>query len=234
MKGKYSKKIFWGVVFIAAAVLIVLDALAVVPDLPFVKIALGILCLSWAVKEAVAIRIYGIVFPAAFLFMIFEPEIALLLDVKPNIISNWIVLLVAVLLAIGLKLIFGGFKRRPKVVYDENYVNPRWHAKVKKNSFSGKAFYIDCADFTYEIMKNAFGASEIYFQNSELYDGGGVLEINNNFGAIEVYVPSDWNVVCDVNSVFGAVEQNGVSASGGKTLTVKGQNHFGAIEIYVK
>ena len=61
-----------------------------------------------------------------------------------------------------------------------------------------------------------------------------MLEINNKFGAVEVYVPSEWNVVCDVNSVFGAVEQDGVSASGGKTLTVKGQNRFGATEIYVK
>ena len=231
---KNSKKIFWGVVFIAAAVLIALDALKIVPDLPIVKIVLGVLCVSWAVKEAVAIKIYGIVFPAAFLFMLFEREIGLLLDIRTNIISNWIVLLVAVLLSIGLKMIFGGLKRRPKVVYDENYVNPRWHAKVKKNSFAGKTFYVDCADFNYEIVKNSFGAIEVYFQNSDLYAGGGVLEVNNNFGAIEIYVPSDWNVSCDVHSVFGAVEQNGVAVGGGKTLTIKGQNHFGAIEIYVK
>ena len=135
---KKSKKVFWGVVFVAAAVLIVLDALKIVPDLPFVKLALGIICLSWAAKEAYGLKIHGIVFPAAFIFMLFEREIGLLFDAEPDIISNWIVLLAALLLTIGFKMIFGGVKKRPKVQYDQSYVNPRWHANVKKNSFAGK------------------------------------------------------------------------------------------------
>ena len=210
--------------------LIVLDALGIVPDVPFVKLALGVVCLAWFIKELFALKIHGTVFPLAFIFMLFEKEIGTYLGKEENFISNWLVLLAALLLSGGLGMIFGNIRIK-KI---GGHHSPRHiDGKVNKNRFSGKTFYIDCADFNYEVINNEFGASEIYFQNSDLYDGG-VLEINNKFGAVEVYVPSEWNVVCDVNSVFGAVEQDGVSASGGKTLTVKGQNRFGAIEIYVK
>ena len=230
---KNSKKIFWGFVLIAAAVLIVLDALAVVPDLPFVKIALGILCLSWAVREAVAIRIYGIVFPAAFLFMLFEREIGLLLDIRTNIISNWLVLLAALLLSGGLGMLFGDLKRKKKIGHG-HFGHHHGSGKVNNNRFAAGSVYIDCADFKYEVLKNSFGGCEVYFQNIEDYEGGGVLEVDNSFGAIEIHVPAEFNVIEGITREFASVETEGKCNSEGKTLTIKGHTKFGAVEIYVK
>lgn len=228
-----SKKIFWGFILITAAVLIVLDALGIVPNVPFVKLTLGAVCLSWLLKELFTLKIHGIVFPAAFIFMLFEREIGLYFGKGENLISNWLVLLVAVLLSAGLGMIFGGLhKRRPSKHFGHSHFGVP--SKVNNNKFAARTIYIDCADFKHESLNNSFGACEVYFQNADLYDGDCVLEIENKFGAIEIYVPSDWEVVCDVKSVFGATEQSGGVASGGKVLTIKGFNRFGAVEIYTK
>lgn len=230
---KNSKKIFWGFVLIAAAVLIVLDAVGIVPNVPFVKLALGVICLSWFIKELVALKISGIVFPAAFIFMLFEREIGLHFGLGENIISNWLVLLAALLLSGGLGMLFGDLKRKKKIGHG-HFGHHHGSGKINKNRLAAGSVYIDCADFKYEVIKNSFGGCEVYFQNIEDYEGGGVLEVDNSFGAIQIHVPAEFNVIEGITREFASVETEGKCNSEGKTLTIKGHTKFGAVEIYVK
>ena len=228
---KQSKKIFWGFILIAAAVLIVLDAIGIVPDVPFVKLALGALCLSWAVRELFSLKIHGIVLPSAFIFMLFEREIGLHFGLGENIISNWLVLLAALLLSGGLGMIFGGLRRGK--TFGHGKFGHRIGDKVNNNRFSVGSVYIDCADFKHEVIKNSFGGCEVYFNNTDAYEGGGVLEIENSFGAVEVHVPAEFNVLDGITTEFASVEIEGKCNPDGKTLTIKGHTKFGAVEIYV-
>ena len=219
LHNKKGKSIFWGLIFIAAALLIVLDATNIVPDLPLVKIVLGTLIGAWLISEVIKLRVKGIFFPLAFLFIISEQEL-----IGYDFISNWIVLLAALLLTIGTHLIFGSGSGR-------QVFNGHSHVSCDKNFMSGKTCYIDCDGFKYRVIENSFGAYEVYFQNTDAYEGGAVIEIDNNFGAIELYVPEEWNVVLDVKTVLGATEFNGGANRDGKRLDIIGSTSFGVVEV---
>lgn len=105
-----KKGIFWGMAFICAAILIILDAVGIgleaLNNIPVVKIILGILLLCWIVNELYKRQLSHIFFPLAFLFMLFEKEIAKLCAIEgEEIISNWPVLLCALLLTIGTSMV---------------------------------------------------------------------------------------------------------------------------------
>lgn len=225
LHSRKGKSIFWGLMFIAAAVLIILDAADIVPDLSLVKIVLGVIFGAWLVSEIVKLRVKGLFFPLAFIFMVFESEIGGYLGVGKNIISNWIVLLSALLLTIGMHLITGSGRPRRRGFHVDAVV------RSDKNFLAGRSCYIDCDGFRYRVIENSFGAYEIYFQNTDAYEGGAVIEIDNNFGAIELYVPEEWNVVLDVKTVLGATELHGRANRDGKRLDIIGSTSFGVVEV---
>ena len=225
LHNKTSKSIFWGFLFIAAAVLIVLDAVNIMPELPLVKIVLGIIMGAWLVSEILKLRVKGMFFPAAFLFMIFECDIGTYFGVGDDIISNWIVLLAAFLLTIGTHLITGSGVPKSRVTYGG------LNAKRDKNSFSAKTCYVDCNGFKYRIIENSFGAYEVFFQNNEMFEGDAVMEIANNFGQIELNIPAEWNVKYKVKNTFGNAHISGKANVGGKLLTLVGSNSFGNVRV---
>ena len=211
-----GRNVFWGIAFVLAAVLIIFDAVGVMPDLPLTKIVLGVVCFAWAVKELVKLNISKIYFPLAFLFMIFEAEIAGFFGLDENIISNWLLLLAALLMTVGTGLIFG----------KEHFRSG--HA----NAFGEKIRYIDCAGFKSEYIKNSYGEYHVYFQNVEAYCGGGQIKVENSFGEVVVHVPSDWNVTSRVSNVFGEVPSQRTGS--GKTLEIVGKNSFGEVGVQVE
>ena len=104
------QSIFWGVAFICTAILIIVDAvgtgLGFLDSIPVIKIILGVLCLCWIVNELYKKQLPHIFFPLSFIFMLFEKEIAGLCGFENGeIISNWLVLLCALLLTIGTSII---------------------------------------------------------------------------------------------------------------------------------
>jgi predicted membrane protein len=95
--------------------------------------------------------------------------------------------------------------------------------------------YIDCSTFEEEYFENKLGALEIRFENVDTYRGGGVLHVENHLGATEIYVPSSWNVKCNVENSLGSVEVNGEGSEdeNAPTITITGENHLGAVEINI-
>ena len=217
---KKSKKVFWGIILILAAILLLIDQTALVnTNIPTAKIILGVFCLYWLVGEAVKKRFYGIFFPIACIFMLFEKNIASLVsESKTDLISNWVVILCAVLLAVGTALITAKPKiRKPK--------------KENKVRFCEASTYIDCNGFSEKRIENNLSKLNIYFENVEAYSGGGILIIENSLGNCNINVPSEWHVNLKIENNIGKVSIPSEWAKGGKELTVKGENNLGAITI---
>lgn len=214
-----KKSIFWGAAFICAAILIIADAvstgLGFLDRIPVVKIILGVLCLCWFISELYQKRLPHIFFPLSFLFMLFEKEIAKLCGIESgNLISNWLVLLCALLLTIGTAMIV-----------------PRSHPGGSRKITGRSTQYIDSSTFTYREVDNNMGSVVVLFENAESYPGGGTLKVDNNMGAIEIRIPADWHVITNIENNMGSIKLPSAGNPGGKEINLIGENHMGSIGI---
>lgn len=222
-------KIFWGVGFIFVAVALVLDAIGVlapitssVGTVSILACAAALLLLSYAIAQLIKGKVGEIFVPLALIFMLFEKNVAFMLGLEDdNIINNWLLLACAALLGIGFSILFSGVKKKKK----------REHAHVRYHSagnLGSSVKYINCDSFRYESIENNLGSYTVYFENTDKYEGCGVLEIENNLGAMQINVPSDWHIIMQVDNSLGgtsAPEDNG----DGPTLTIKGENNLGSV-----
>ena len=235
-------KLFWGLGFILVAVVLVIDALGIFA--PFVgvfgeisiwAIMGGLLLLCFAISQLVSGNIGNFFVPLALIFMIFEKNVAHLLNVgdeNGNIINNWLLLLVAVLLGIGFSILLSGVKRRKR--YEK--FGHEWHFNYDRDSIRSRGNigstvkYIDCDGFKYEEVENNLGSCTVFFENEDKYEGGGVLSIDNNLGSIVVTVPESWNVISKIDNNLGSLTIPKPNTNG-PVLTVMGDNNLGSVVI---
>lgn len=218
-----KKKIFAGSLLIIGAVALIFDAGGVFIGVPTYRVLLGIVCAVWFMKELTRLNISKIFFPAAFIFLLFEKYIAHLAFRGTNIISNWVVLVAALLFTIGTKIIFGDLVFGKKV---------RGHLVSSKtaNRFSEGVKYIDCSTLGSAFIKSSFGEMNVYFQNTEAFEGG-YLFVQNSFGEMTVHVPKEFKVETDVKNSFGDLNMNGEGAADGNILRIEGSSAFGELNI---
>lgn len=220
--------IFWGLALVGTAVFLIVSALGTslgfldVSGIPVVRIVLGALCLAWLITAVVRLKFGEIFFPLAFIFLLFEGEIADLAGAADsNLIPNWLVIVCALMLTIGVGIIF------PKKE-EQNRVN----VEGEKSRMGRFVKYIDCADFTEAHIDNSMGECEVRFENAELYNGGGILNITNSLGAVCVKVPMGWKVVTDMENELGGLSVPDSSGSAeNKTLKICGKNSLGGVTV---
>ncbi len=229
-------KIFWGVAFVLVALFLILDAIGVlspfasaVGEISMIALVLGLVLLAFIVASLVRGRIPQICFPLAFLFMLFEDNIAFLCYGKEeNIIDNWLVLVIALLLNIGFTILFSKVGRRTKC-HGFGFTNTS--GKHVDNSFSSATVYVDCNDFSRRFIENSFGSCTVHFTDPEAYKGEGTLVIENSFGSVQINVPATWEVTADIENSFGSYNIPRKADQGGPVLYIKGESSFGSINI---
>ena len=101
------------------------------------------------------------------------------------------------------------------------------------NKGSSSTRYIDCATKRKVSCYNKLGNTEVYFTNTENFSGEIVLNVVNELGNVEVYVPKDWYISCDIINKLGNVdvEKINVSPNSKKRLIIKGHNKLGNVEV---
>ncbi len=232
---KKTWKLFWGLGFILFAIALVLDATgvltpikSVVGEMSVFAILAGLLLLCYAIVQLCKGKVGDIFLPLALIFMLFEKNIATLFNIgdeKGNIINNWLLLLCAVMLWIGFSILFSGSKKKKK---------KKKHGIEFESCHSGNmgstVKYIDCDGFKYEMIENNLGSCTIFFENIDKYEGGGVLELDNNLGSMTVNIPEDWKVVARIDNSLGHVTVPNDS-NGGPIITVNGDNNLGNITV---
>jgi len=218
-----KKNFFAGSLLIIAAIALIFDAGGVFIRIPTYRVLLGILCAVWFAKELTKLHISGIFFPAAFIFILFEKYIAHLAFGGTNIISNWVLLLAALLLTAGTEMIFGDLIFGKKV---------KGHlvSSKSKNYFSEGVKYIDSSTLGSAFIKSSFGEMNVYFQNTEAFDGG-YLFVQNAFGEMTIHVPKEFKVETDVKNSFGDLNMNGEGNADGNVLLIEGSTAFGELNI---
>lgn len=227
-------KIFTGLGLIFAATLLILDALGVVAPLVSIvgeitmfEIICGLLLIALIIERLVRGRLASIFFLLAFLFMLFEENIAYICHLaSENIINNGLVLVIALLLTVGVSILFPSPNRRRKrkgtsgVSYSHS-----------ENCLGSAIVYVNCNDFSPSYVENDLGSCAVYFENIESFKGGETLHVENNLGAMSIHVPSDWIVKSDIDTNLGGTSISNGGNECGPILYIKGENSLGALSI---
>lgn len=224
---KNTKRIFWGLVFLALAAGLTLRIFF--PDIVWNsgvsawKWFVGAVLLYWIVSNLVFGRSlrahFDIFLPLALLFVVFKSDLARLTGAGLEQVNGWGVIGIALLLTIALNLLLGeiGSKKRSATEVD--------------NRYSDSVAYLDLAEKNRFSVFNRMGSTEVYFQNTEAGDAAQPvsLYVDNSFGEMTVHVPGDWRVVSRVGNSLGSVSVRDNPNVFRRELIVEGSNRLGDI-----
>ncbi len=229
-------KIFWGFLFIFLALFLIFDSIGLLApitgvfgEVSFFRLAAGLLLLAGIVSLLSKWNWTAIFVPLALLFMLFEKNIAILVDApSANLINNWTLFGCSLLLTAGLCILFPKRRRRKRfrVLHHETVKNDHFN-----NLGSGKR-YIDCAHFRHELVENNLGSYEVRFDNVEAYRGGATLEVENNLGSMSIHAPKEWNVTVRIDHSMGSVSKVGLCTQNGPDLLITGECNMGSVTVY--
>lgn len=145
----------------------------------------------------------------------------------------WKLLVPAIILIIGLKLIIKGlFFSDKKENWDLSKFKPNMNYKSCNAVFSGSKL-----DYTNEVFNGAnlnamFGGVDCNLRNA-IIENDCFIEANALFGGIDIIVPDNVNIKISSNSLFGGVDSKKKLPFNPefKTLFIKASALFGGIDI---
>lgn len=231
---KNSGKVFWGLLFILAAVYIVISKFWILPDISIFTILLAIFFVSILLKGIRHVNFWEILFPIAFLCILFDDLLGI------TALTPWTVLGAAFLGSIGLSMIFkpkNGFK-----VEFENHIDGNGDVSSEqymgesirfKNGFGETIKYINSDNFLRGDFENSFGSMSVYFDNAIIQAPTATVNVINHFGETQLFIPKEWKVINNIEHSFGNVDERGrCEGSSNCTLILNGEANFGEIEIH--
>lgn len=206
--------------------------------IPLYKILLGLVLISWAVKDLFFSRHlrkrFQIAIPLALLFMLFEKEISVWAGLPDeNIVNNWLVIAAAIIYNIAIGLII------PKqIIFPKNglgvkfYNNANCKTFGSSHAFSSEVLYIDAVASPNASITNHLGARAVFYQNIEAVPEGSTvtLDINNNMGIVEIHIPDGWQVTNNIETTMAMTEIRKNRGNRVKFI-VTGTNRMGGVDI---
>lgn len=230
-----GKKIFWGVIFILAAVYIVISRIFVLPEISVWSIILTIVFAAMIIKGIREVNFYEILFGIAFLCWIYDSQLGI------ENLTPWPVMGAALLGSIGLSMIF----KRKKNTWSWSYSDSTETIGATsdsscdgehihcENNFSSSIKYINSENFCNAELENNFGTLTVYFDNAVIQGGAAYVNVENDFGTTNLYIPKVWKIVNDLSRTFGTINEHGRwEGSSSNTLYLRGKADFGTINIY--
>lgn len=242
-----TRNIFWGLFFIFAAGLIIVNQLGIYTDFNFFKVAGGLILIAIALEGCINRCFPVILFSLAFAAIIFSKELQI------QSLSPWPILLVALFASIGLTILFPHKKHRYKCYQNfsasncsdncsstKDNKNDSTCAETDSNSFitcnskfSATIKYVNTDNFQGADLTAHFGSIKIFFDNAVIQPGTQpVININSSFSGIELYVPKNWRLENQMNNSMGGFEEkNHYNSDNPVTVIITGQTNFCGVEI---
>lgn len=149
--------------------------------------------------------------------------------------STWQIFLPAILILIGIQMIFGAAKWRDRL-----------HSSFQSQTIENEDFFEDIAIFgggERKIISSKlkggrniaiFGGSKLDLSHSNIESGDKpVIEVVAIFGGSTMLLPADWNVKIEVFNIFGGFSDKRFAGQidNSKVLIIKGITIFGGGEI---
>lgn len=230
---KRRKEIFWGLLLILGAIFIMTSRIGFVHDIKIFKLVFTIFLVGILGENLFQRSFGGILFSLAFLGILYDDWLGI------THLTPWPILAAALLGTIGLNMIFHekSHKKDPGHYWKEasEVIDVENEGQVQcVIRFGETTKYIDSPRFRQAELESSFGSLGVYFDQAVPVNGSAQAEVNVSFGNMELYVPGNWKVVMDVETLFGGVDEDGryEPSSEGNTLFISGNVRFGGLEVH--
>jgi predicted membrane protein len=227
--------IFWGMIFILAAVLIIFNQFGLFIGVSMFELLATILLVVIIIKSLRHFNFWGILFPLAFICILYADEWNI------TRFTPWPALFTALLLSIGFSILFRqnhvwwGYSGHHHNSFSSNVVNEMDDNIVNCSTAFGECMkYVNSQNFERANISCSFGEIKVFFDNAAIPSGKADIYLNVSFGSAKLYIPKSWKVVCKANVFLGEMNEHGNPGSDTPVVTIHGSVSFGdAKVIYV-
>ena len=243
MKNRFWRS-FWGIFFLAAAALVVVNQMGILTyKLGFWAIIGTIIFALSLIDGLINRRITESVFSVAFLLMIFAQPLHI------TKLVPWTILLAAVLISIGLGIIFRNrfhtvvyankkikdFRNKRESISDHIFTdtvsNENGAHVVIDQTMSDTSRYIHSKELETIDVRGKMGDINIYLDDAKAAGDTVVMNLDVTMTDLNVYVPSSWQVESNLGPTFGSLEIEGTSNGGGPTLIIQGRASMSDVDV---
>lgn len=229
------KKWFWGLFFILAGVAIIINSLGIFTSINIISLLLTLCLIAIMIKSIMYLSFSGFLIPLALIGVIYAKELNIM-NITP-----WPLLITALLLSIGLEIIFGSLQKK---VYFSKYhkdISEHFSEIIDEDDndevnyqvrYGSGVKYVNSDNLKIAHLNCVCGALKVYFDNSKVSDEGAQIILNASLSGVELYIPKEWNVIIDAQaSLSGVEEKNRRLKSDGPKVVIKGRLNLSGIEI---
>lgn len=238
-----KKSVIWGLVLILVGVYLVVSRIGLIPDLPFFTVVFTILFVYTAVQGLFMKSFTMMLTSVALLGWIYQDYL------KIDIIAPWPLIPAALLVGIGLDLIFKNvFRKKNKKQKNIHYAAGH-HGNVQgpyienipdgefvnvANTFGAISKYVNSGVFREAKIKNSFGSCNVYFNNAIMKENQAVIKVENSFGEINLYFPATWRISTKQSASFGDIQFHGMASTNPESpcVYIDAESCFGSINVY--
>lgn len=248
------KNVFWGILFLLGACAVIAGQLGFLEGIGFWSILFSLVLAAVLIRGLVR-RSWGmILFSIAFLCIVNDRFLGI------EKLTPWPILGAALLGTIGLNLLFPGRSRKHMNRHrigmknsspvsgdadgsaSEDTEDSSYEIRIGDDgaesircevNFHSCVKYLKSSALQHVRLENSFGSLVLYFTDCALWQRRGAVDVEVSFGTTELYVPASWDVICNVSSSFGGVNEHGRPALASEdVLTITGDVSFGSLEIH--
>lgn len=223
-----------GLFFIVAAILIIVNEVGGYWEISIVKSVVAVILAGIMIKSLLKCSFGGILFPLAFIIILFDEELHL------ESITPVPVILTAILGTIGLNMVFKNHKWNHWTNWSEHH---EFEDSVEEDNsnvinssvkFSSSTKYITSEDFKKGNFRCSFGDMKVYFDKAMIQGDNATITVDLSFGSMQLYIPRTWNVKYDVSTSFADVDVKNRPGYNAETpvVTINGSASFGGIDIF--
>jgi len=224
---KNRNGIFWGLfLLLSAAILIASQMHLIAYTFSVWTMIATILLVAVLLKSLIYLMVPGTVFSLAFLAILYAKPLGI------TVLVPWTILGAALLISIGLSMIFRPFlmKHHPwmSYKYHQNYYQGH-HGSYKMNfdthvdpdvkttdapdvdvyvKMGSSIRYVKSDDFKTANIDVTMGDAKVYFENV-VVNNTATINVNNSLGSVELYIPKTWNIVKGVNNNMANISESG-------------------------
>ena len=230
------KNWFWGLFFILAGGAFIANSLDLFTSrINFLSLLLAILLVAIIVGSLIHFNFFGILVPLSLIGVIFAEELNI------THITPWPLIITAVLVSIGLEIIFGNQTKSKYIGINIGATNDEYYEEVNHEdgenvkyqvSFGAGVKYVNSENFKKGYFSCKFGAMSVYFDNAKPSKDGTEIVLDVAFAGVELYIPKDWNVVTEASVMLGGLDESRRrEKKDGPTVTIKGNISLAGVDI---